>query len=217
MDTLPDEKISEICESMNIESLKNFVMTSRRNSNICSEVLNKKIDDKVSKDINNFREDVGRGFVRYSKPYPPGDIRKSSDITIELTNYFDSILDIKQFDVIDLRRGFSEQTPPWDEPWTRDSSSRESTWRTVTPNLSLIPKVNWIFDYIPISKRYINAGSDGENQKEIWNTVSFSQYYIVDKNLISRAIKTALLNGYNKIDEGHDSKNLDDIADLLVN
>lgn len=102
METLPAEKILEICEHMDDASLSQFIRTSQRNYDICSEELQKRIDI-VDKDIEDLHKN---SFISYTRPYPEGQIFLSSNVDISYIragliagNYY---YDIKQLEQVNL-------------------------------------------------------------------------------------------------------------------
>lgn len=100
-DALPSEKIYEICESMDPISLINFVQTSKRNRDICSEILDSRmkiIDDQAQKDISYLFKSGSYNRIGYTKPYPPGELLKSSNIII------DTLMKITQYDYVDTSK-----------------------------------------------------------------------------------------------------------------
>lgn len=94
---LPDETLQELCYNMDIESLQNFVESSRRQYNVCEEILEYKIAqdkrnmlrgaigralydlprDKVL-DISNIGV-TGAGIKTIPTPDPRSSLRRVSD------------------------------------------------------------------------------------------------------------------------------------------
>ena len=86
---LPDEKILEICQEMDLPRLNNFVRTSKRNYEICKEVLESR---KLSSDQIKHRLVAGNEQLSFYRDFPDG----KSIIDMELDPFNENIILITQ-------------------------------------------------------------------------------------------------------------------------
>lgn len=97
---LANDNIVEICEKMDDVSLGKFIKTSQRHYNLCSEILNKRLQE-IEKDFNDFKNLKNLEHIQYTKLYPRGYIYSSSKV--EMMRYPDvDVNTIKQYDTVNL-------------------------------------------------------------------------------------------------------------------
>lgn len=72
MDTLPDEKILEICNKLEDSDLYNFVLTHREGYRVCQEILNKSISEEIRKVKKYLIKNYSMTYYK-SFPDPPLD------------------------------------------------------------------------------------------------------------------------------------------------
>lgn len=84
-DSLPAEKIVEICEQLDDISLTKFIETSQRHYSICSETLNKRHEERllnIENDIDEIDQMDIYGGVFYEKMYPKTFIYERSSVIV---------------------------------------------------------------------------------------------------------------------------------------